>query len=211
MNNVLKYFYYAGICCLLISCKKSESNLTTITVVEFGTNKPVAHAQIDLYQGENCTWGLCTYLKVGEVGVDENGNAHIPENIGKIGIRANGYFEIKYFFLKGQVIALDLIGQVKIHCRKTNSYPAGSTFGVNIQGENISDRYPIREYVYKSDHADFYFPVNGDSTIITKAFGEQVNSITWFVLDSSGTSIMFGGPLQIAVPRTGIAELEINY
>ena len=211
MNNLLKYFISAGICCLLISCKKTGTIMNNITVVEYGTNKPIPHSQVDLYKGENCSWFSCTYVKVGEVAVDENGKAAIPENISKIGIRANGYFEVRFFYFKEQVLALDLIGQVKIHCIRTNIYPPGSSFGVIIQGENSTVGYLSREYVYKNDYADFYFPVNDDSTIVTKAFGNQLNVITWFVNDSAGNRIMNGDPLQIAVPRTGIAELEIKY
>lgn len=211
MNNLLKYFYYASLCCLLISCKKTGSNIITITVVEYGTNKPIPQAQVDLYKAEDCYWLSCTYVKVGVVKVDDNGKCAIPQNTSKIGVRANGYFEVRYNYFQDQVIPLDVIGQIKIHCIMTNNYPTRSIFGVNIQGENTASGYLTREYVYKNNYDDFWFPVNNDSTIVTKAFGGQVNSITWIVQDSTGTMLKNGGPLQIAVPRTGVAELEIKY
>jgi len=211
MNNVLKYFYYAGICCLLISCKKSESDLTTITVVEFGTNKPVPNAIVDLYKVNDCSgWFSCTYYKTGEVVTNENGVVAFTNEVSRIGIRASGYFEVRESY-PYRNIQLDAVGKVKMHCINAGNYPDGSKVSISFYGNNNGDWY---KPVFSPAQYNYYFlefVVNKDSTFVTDAVGGQMNTIDWSVHDNVGTVIGGGGPLQILIPRTGVAELELKY
>lgn len=215
MKKKLQLFLIEGILFSSISCKKSGTDTTRISVVEYGTNKPVAHALLQCYKREtDCGSWFCGLYLARTIETDENGMADVTNANEITHVKAPGYFDLIGAYVVGPAFKLDQIGKINLHFIRTNNYAGDNILSFKISGEQFPQFIPIpgvdnNPNPYGVLNNAFY--VNADTVVNNVAVGGQINTISWYVTDSQGFTTSTGGNLQIDVPVTGIAELEIKY
>ena len=191
MKKKLQLFLITGILCSSISCKKSGTDTTRISVVENGTNKPVAHALLQFYKRETgCGSWFCGLYLARTVETDENGMADITNANEITNVKAAGYFDLIGAYVVGPVFKLDLVGKINLHFIRTNNYAADNILSFKISGEQFPQYIPIPG-VHNSPNP---YPV--------------LNNLFYVNADTVINNV---GNLQIDVPVTGVAELDIKY
>jgi hypothetical protein len=203
MKKIIAAFVFLMI--TFSACKKENDN-TTIEVIEYKTNAPLAGASIALLKlGSFDAYCLClspdTILSVQ---TDASGSCTVStQNFNKadlgISVSKNGYWPAT-FVVPQTKYELDEIAEVNVHLLNFKSDPSNSFMALSCTGERATS------VGYGSGN----FPLPSDSTIIVDAFGGQSNSIGWKVYSASGTPLDSGFQ-KIDVARWGITQVEFKY
>ena len=213
-NTTASFLLFTAV---LISCQKTgggpdtRGEVKAIHVVEYKTNMPIENATFSIYKmgvtDTSCNCGTFNLLE--EELTDKNGNCQVSKinfNMANIamGVRAINYYEIIEMaeYPRKDRYEMDLTGEIKLHLIKINNYTDSVFMTITANGERA-----------ESTKSAFQFsPFPRDTSFTIPAFGEQLNNITWTILDNITTlPLAIGGPFKIDVSKNGIPELEIKY
>jgi hypothetical protein len=200
---------------VLYSCKKSNvqgGGNVTLHVSEFKTNLPIAGAKISLYtQGAFDFWTCGCYvadlLLTGQT--DSKGDFTVSQdNFNK----ANMGIEIeKNLYIPGggenntTQFTLCAIETIRLRLLEVNPHPELTYLAMNIKGETQS-----QYLVYNSENI---WPKGTiDTTLTLNVYGEQLNTFTMLINDSSFNTVDTLGPFKIFVSRTDSSNVkEIDF
>lgn len=196
---------------LFSSCKKPSSPSVNIQVNELITGSPVAGATVSLNRcaAAGCIFGIVTEFS----GVTDNsGIVWVPQdkydnvpfwNEATYITKTNYWPEI---FMKATSFSLTPMGWMSLRIIKGTSYPQGSVLTITswrlTQPPNIAHLGKINTQE---------FNVAADSIVIIKGFGNQLNKITWQVVDA-GRNLLNNGTWNQQVPRLDtVRNITLNY
>jgi hypothetical protein len=195
-------------CYSIISCKKSVGKLTTYTVTEYKSNKPIFGAAVSFYTigsfDLNC--GCWTDQLQGTKLTDQNGHCTLGDeeytlSTTKILVNKDNYYSdgSSSTPLKTDYV-LESIGQIQVHLVRTNSYSGQIYMDMNVSGESLSANVVNK------------FPAPADSLIMLSGFGGETNNISYKIYDSTTSTVIFtSAQIPLQVLSSGRTSLPINY
>jgi hypothetical protein len=208
---MLKNLFYSALimmCYPIISCKKAVGKLTTYTVTEYKSNKPIPGASVSFYTigslDLNC--GCWTDQLQGTKLTDQNGNCTLGDeeytlSTTKVFVSKDNYFPDGSSSTPLQTnFALETMGQIQLDLVRTNAYTGRIFIDLNVGGE-LHSYNPVGE-----------FPAPVDSLIILSGYGGETNNISYRIYDSTGSTVIFTStPVPLQVSQSGTTNLKINY
>lgn len=189
----------------LCACSKKEpEKMTTVTVKEYGTNKPIEGARLDFYDQN-----YAPPKPLRSILTDGNGQCQAPESyyendfLTALAVTRENYWPKRstpLYYTPEKNIFMDRLGQIQFKLTRINQYPPGGTMLIGCQGGQsftwITDSYTSL----------------GDSSFTCNVFAEQTDTITWEIMYTNPSVIVAsGGPFVIPVNETTIPALEIKY
>jgi hypothetical protein len=202
----------------IAACKKSDTEpatYTTLKVLAFKTNLPIAAAEVKIYECNSPAYAGCSDRSLLQtLTTDKDGNFQFDSKLNFYDIRASldGYWEgvtggndVWGNYRGVSNIFLAPIANTKIHIRKINPHPPELYLVVNLDKDTYSLFFPS---VTKT------FAQPADTTVLVSCFGYMDNLINWYFINAQGVidTANAGGQIPaFYVSRFDTAFVEINY
>jgi hypothetical protein len=190
----------------VFSCQKNGSKMVTLSVVEYKTNKPIEGATITLTGLEsfnlNCVCFPRVTIAAGQT--DVKGNCQFSEDEISKAVYDITVTKDKYIGTDGTNISkyeMSLVGYLRMHLVKINSFPDAYQLGLSMKGEQGNG--------YTGFYLTDGFPA--DTTLIMSVYGGQTNTLSLDISNSSSQVISRQGPFSVNVGTTDTANYEIKY
>lgn len=193
-----------------ISCKKnsqSQEKKVNVLVTEYKSHAPVPGAEVDV---DEISMGLFGTLltNLATLQTDADGICPVPESYFKdptntIVVLKDGFWHSDVDFTATTIptaYELQRKSQLRVHLSQLNSYPDGTYFYMESDGE-------------LPDHIIAPFSrvlIPADSTFTIDVYGGQTNQVHWKVTDLFNDTLKFGNQPLIVAP-SGFTDLEIKY
>jgi hypothetical protein len=185
------------------ACKKIDFvpkiAYTTLRVLEFKTDLPVADAKVKIYECKKYSFGSCSDVSLlRTLTTDKDGNFQFDSKLRVFEADASHdqYWDGGSGAQPITDIHLIPIAQTKIHLQKINTHSQDALLHIFFCGLHYS-----------------YNQVE-DSTVIIESYGNSDNSIDWYFTDDRGNKITTETSGQVPIyyiNRFDTASVEINY
>jgi hypothetical protein len=199
------------------ACKKSDSvppvYYTTLKVLEFKTNLPLAGAKVEIYKCTKHGFGGCSDISLlRTLSTDKDGNFQFDSKLDVFFVNAShqqywdgssGGETLWGDLLPVTNIYLAPVAYTKIHLKKVNPHASGLSMVLNVK--------PDSSTLYGSTAA---FSLPADTTFAMASHGNINNVVSWYFINGMGnvdTTEMGGQLPSYYINRFDTASVEINY